>query len=294
MRRATPCCSRHKSFTESAEIRLILVLRIYQESITIKSNEVVDFIGLVERPRSIYGGEVPRHFYSLGRLYLKELSIFIDESGDFGEYDTRSPYYIITMIFHDQDNNIDEAIINLNRELSFLGLDDICIHTGPIIRKEEFYEEMSIIERRRIFNKMIAFIRQINIRFKSFYIEKKHMLDVVDATGKLSKQISQFIRDNYAIFLSYDDVKIYYDNGQVEVSKILSSVFNAFLPKPIFRKVMPKEYKLFQVADLLCTLKLVELKLNNNLLSKSDLLFFGNTRDLRKNYLKQLKNKEWI
>ena len=198
------------------------------------------------------------------------------------------------MVFHDQNCDISEYINNLNRELAFLKLDNVCIHTGPIIRKEEIYETMDIFERRRIFNKMIAFIRQIDIRYKCFYIEKKHISDVVEASGKLSKLISQFIRDNYNEFLGYDDVKIYYDNGQVEVSKILSSVFNALLPNPVFRKVMPKDYKLFQVADLLCTMKLVELKMNNNLFSKSEEIFFGNMRDLKKNYLRPLKKKEWI
>ncbi|MBR4513964.1 MAG: DUF3800 domain-containing protein [Lachnospiraceae bacterium] len=224
---------------------------------------------------------------------MKELSIFIDESGDFGEYAPHSPYYIITMVFHDQNVDIQASITKLNQELSFLGLDNICIHTGPIIRKEEIYSEMGIDERRRIFNKMVAFIRQIDIRYKCFYIEKRHIDDVVEATGKLSKQISQFVRDHYEEFLSFDDVKIYYDNGQVEVSKILSSVFNALLPNPIFRKVMPKEYKLFQVADLLCTLELVKLKYENNLFSKSEMMFFGNIRDLKKNYLKPLGKKEW-
>lgn len=153
---------------------------------------------------------------------------------------------------------------------------------------------MSIEDRRRIFNKMVAFIRQLNIRYKCFYVEKKHLSDVVETTGKLSKQISQFIRDHYADFLSFDDVKIYYDNGQVEVSKILSSVFYALLPNPIFRRVLPTEYKLFQVADLLCTMELIYLKLDNNLFSKSEMLFFGNIRDLKKNYLKPLRKKEWV
>ena len=152
---------------------------------------------------------------------------------------------------------------------------------------------MSIDERRRIFNKMVAFIRQINVRYKCFYIEKKHISDVVEATGKLSKQISQFIHKHYEDFHSFDNVKIYYDNGQIEVSKILSSVFNALLPNPIFRKVMPSEYKLFQVADLLCTLELVKLKLENNMFSKSEKTFFGNIRDLKKNYIKPLSKKEW-
>jgi hypothetical protein len=65
---------------------------------------------------------------------VKELSVFIDESGDFGEYDYHSPYYIISMVFHDQAVNIDDSVKKLNQELSYMQLDGLCIHTGPIIR----------------------------------------------------------------------------------------------------------------------------------------------------------------
>ena len=224
---------------------------------------------------------------------MKELSIFIDESGDFGEYSVHSPFYIITMVFHNQSEDIQDSILKLNKELSYLGIENACIHTGPIIRREEIYSDMDVPERRRIFNKMIAFIRQINIRYKCFYIDKRHLADIVEASGKLSKQISQFIKNHYDEFLSFDEVKIYYDNGQVEVSKILSSVFNSLLPNPIFRKVMPKDYKLFQSADLLCSMELLKLKLENNLFTNSEISFFGNIRDLKKNYLKPLSGKEW-
>ena len=225
---------------------------------------------------------------------MKELSVFIDESGDFGEYKTHSPYYIITMVFHNQNVDIQPAVNKLNTELSYLNLDNLCIHTGPIIRREEIYSYMEVSERRRIFNKMIAFVRQIDVKYHCFFIEKRKTLDVVDATGKLSKQISKFIKLHYEDFLSFDKVKIYYDNGQIEVSKMLSSVFNSLLPNPIFRKVMPKNYKLFQVADLFCSLKLVSLKMENNIFSKSEMVFFGNLRDLKKNYLKVLRKKEWV
>ena len=224
---------------------------------------------------------------------MKELSIFIDESGDFGDYSFHSPYYIITMVFHNQTEDIQKQIKHLDMELSYLGLNNLCIHTGPIIRKEEVYKEMDVFERRRIFNKMMAFIRSIDIRYKCFFIEKKHIGDVVEATGKLSKQISQFIRNHYDDFLSFDDVKLYYDNGQVEVSKLLASVFNALLQNPVFRKVLPSDYKLFQVADFICTMELVKLKLENNQFSKSEMNFFGNIRDLKQNYLKHLNKKEW-
>ena len=225
---------------------------------------------------------------------MKELSVFIDESGDFGDYSFHSPYYIIAMVFHKQSADIQSQMKCLDNELSYLGLNNLCIHTGPIIRKEEIYKNMDLIERRRIFNKMMAFIRSIDVQYKCFFIEKKHIADSVEAAGKLSKQISNFIRAYYDEFLSFDNVKIYYDNGQVEVSKLLSGVFNAFLPNPIFRKVMPSEYKLFQVADFVCSMQLVKLKLENNLFSKSEMNFFGSLRDLKQNYLKPLKKKEWV
>ena len=153
---------------------------------------------------------------------MKELSIFIDEAGDFGVYSHHSPYYIITMVFHDQTSDIQPAVEKLNRELSFLGLDNLCIHTGPIIRREEVYEYMTVHDRRRVFNKMVAFIRQADIRYKCFYIDKKHISDVVEATGRLSRQISQFVREHYEEFLSFEDVKIYYDNGCTKFSLVFT------------------------------------------------------------------------
>lgn len=47
--------------------------------------------------------------------------------------------------------------------------------------QRKIYANMSVNERRRIFNKMVAFIRRIHIRYKCFYIEKKHTSDVVEA-----------------------------------------------------------------------------------------------------------------
>lgn len=155
---------------------------------------------------------------------MKELSIFIDESGDFGKYSHHSPYYIITMIMHDQSNDIEKSIQFLEHELTMLGYPDHCVHTGPIIRQEEDYKNIDLKTRRRIFNKMVAFFRQLNITYKTFYIEKRKINELEEATEKLSKQITQFIKDNYSEFLSYSLIKIYYDNGQIEVNKILKTV----------------------------------------------------------------------
>lgn len=223
---------------------------------------------------------------------MKELSIFVDESGDFGKYDYHAPFYIISMVLHNQNIDIEKDLKALENELNNIGWPNHCVHAGPVIRSEEEYRGYDLKDRQKILMKMMSFIRHLDIRFKSIYIEKKHIEDSVEATGKLSKQLAAFIRDNYDFFCGFDAVKIYYDNGQVEVTRVLSSVFNALLENVEFRKVIPADYRLFQVADLICTLKLTELKLNNHLLSKSEVYFFENERTLKKNYLKPLDKKE--
>lgn len=65
----------------------------------------------------------------------KNLSVFIDESGDFGKYDSRSPYYLVTFLFHDQTSAIDAELFKLETHLSNIGHAKHVLHTGPLIRK---------------------------------------------------------------------------------------------------------------------------------------------------------------
>ncbi len=225
---------------------------------------------------------------------MSELSIFIDESGDFGAYDYRSPYYIVSMVFHDQSIDITEDIDKLEKQLSMIGYPNHCIHVGPIVRMEGKYKEIDYLERRRILNKMVAFTKQLDISYKNFYVEKKHIVDDVETSSKLSKQISAFIREKYQDFLKYDVVKIYYDNEQHELTKILVSVFTALLPEVQFKRILPEEYRLFQVADMFCTFELLRLKRETHTLSKGEQIFFGTSEDLKRNYLKPISKKEYV
>lgn len=223
---------------------------------------------------------------------MRELSIFVDESGDWGEYSSHSPYYIITFVFHNQDVDLTEDLEKLDRELVNIGFSGQCLHTGPIIRGEENYRQIELRDRQKILRKMMGFIRKMNISYKSFYIEKRQFDNSLDAVGRLSKKLAFFIKEHYMLLFEYDVIKVYYDNGQIEVNKILSSVFNALLDNVVFKKVLPKDYRLFQVADFLCMMTLIELKKNNKSLSKSEILFFESERVLTKQYLKRIKEKE--
>ena len=84
---------------------------------------------------------------------MKELSIFIDESGDFGEFSKNSPYYLITMVFHDQDNDLSTNIKKLDTELDNLNMHNHLIHTESLIRREPPYNNLTPNERRSIITK---------------------------------------------------------------------------------------------------------------------------------------------
>ena len=224
---------------------------------------------------------------------MKEFSIFIDESGDFGEYKVHSPYYIISMIFHNQKSDITDIIEKLNNKLSNYKLNNNCIHTGPIVRREEIYQNMDIKERRNILNSFTAFVKKCPIKYKVFYIEKKHLIDEIEPVSKLTKQISIFLKDNLQYFNEFDIIKIYYDNGQIEVTKMLSGIFNTLFSNVEFRKVIPSQYKLFQVADFICYFKLLSLKLKDKTISQNEIKFFEKPYNIKKNYIKHFSKLEF-
>lgn len=223
----------------------------------------------------------------------KELSIFIDESGDFGEYDPKSPYYIIGMVIHDQNDDISEPLGYLERGLKQINFRQSCVHAGPLIRRETGYQQMSVVERAYILRRIINFVAKTKIRVKSFTVDKKHIQDEVELATRLAKQISEFIRQYYTYFLSFDKIKVYYDNGQVEVTKVIASVFTSLFDSAEMKKAFQKDYRLAQVADLVCTAELTRLKLETHTLSKSERRVLGSDRDIQKNLIKPLRKKEF-
>lgn len=192
---------------------------------------------------------------------MHNLSIFVDESGDFGTYSNHSPYYIITMLFHDQDKDITSAIKKLDEEIQSLGYEKVfVIHTAPLIRKEEMFNAVMPNERRALFTKLFYFTLKSDIQYKTFV---------------------------------FDNVILYYDNGQHELNRILNAVLTTELSHYDIRKVLPKDYKLFQAADLICTIQLLALKREHKELSNSELLLFHNERELNKQFIKPIMKKQF-
>ena len=223
---------------------------------------------------------------------MKELSVFVDESGDFGQYDYHCPFYIVSIVFHEQTNDLSESLSNLERKLSEIGYGDLCVHCGPIIRSEAEFRNETIDTRKKILTRMMSFVRNVDIEYETLCVEKKHIEDDVELVLRLSKQLSSIIKNHLDYFQSFDVIKVYYDNGQAQVRRLLTSVFGVLLENVKFKTVSPSDYRLFQVADLVCTLKLVSIKFECTISSKAEKGFFGSPKDFKENYSKSLKPKK--
>lgn len=225
----------------------------------------------------------------------KELSIFVDESGDFGKYDEKCPFYIVSLIFHEQDKSIINEIQILDNFLIENNLKNHTIHTAPLIRKEKSYALTDIKLRHKIFQKLFNFVKNIDISYKTIVVDKKFRPTQLGITKAIAAELFSFIRQNYSYFKDFDNIIIYYDNGQFQLTNILAAIFSGIFGENFeYKTAYPGNYKLFQTADLICTLTLIQAKLlKNKKLTNSEEIFFGSAGKLRKNYLKFLEKIEF-
>jgi len=224
---------------------------------------------------------------------MNELSIFVDESGVFGPHEPHSPFYIVTLVFHDQSKDISQNLVRLRNSMSQRGLPDYTVHAGPLIRRDDEYRELRIEERKMIFDSLFHFVRTVDISYHSIVVEKRRLADEMDLVVRVSKQLSAFLNEHIGTLMSYDRIIVYYDYGQRELAKILISVFNTVLNSVEIKKVIPANYKLFQAADMLCTLELLSVKAEQKMLSNSEIAFFKSSRVLNKSYLRVLRKKRY-
>ena len=67
---------------------------------------------------------------------MRELSIFVDESGSDGLSDR---YYLLTVVMHDQSDSIANSIEAYEDALRAKGLPDIPFHASPLMNGKDLY-----------------------------------------------------------------------------------------------------------------------------------------------------------
>ena len=204
---------------------------------------------------------------------MKRLNIFVDETGGFGFSEGTSRLYGISFVFHNQDNDISKEIDNLNSRLDKLEYHNM-IHTAALIMKKGDYCNFSIDKRKSIFNTIYTFAKRIKARHYTIIIDKKYMNDNKILKKNIKQEINKMINDNLDYFNRFDEIIIYYDNGQIPLGKIIDSEFSSFNTKHIidFDHI---EKKLFQVADMLTFIDKLDYKTKHKInISSAEKYFF--------------------
>ena len=222
---------------------------------------------------------------------LRELSIFIDESGDFGEVKERPAYYLVTLVFHDQKNDISGEVSRLEQGVHEAGFDIEYIHTGPVIRREDIFAALTIGERRKLLYKMLNFMNACPITYECAVVNRKEAIGKIELSGKLGREISGIIKKHEDFFREYEKIIVYYDNGQTELSAVLNTVFSIHFSNVEFRKAQPQRYRLLQIADFICSMELMKIKRIEKRLSKSEEKFFYKPQELKKTFIRAVEKK---
>ena len=90
----------------------------------------------------------------------KELSIFVDESGDRGG---KARYYLLTLVFHDQASSIAEAVTGYEAKLARADLPNIPFHSEPLMNGHKDYEFLGIEQRKAMLACFSSFVRKLPI-----------------------------------------------------------------------------------------------------------------------------------
>lgn len=114
---------------------------------------------------------------------MRDLSIFIDESGDLGE---TSEYYLLTLVMHDQSDSIDADIERYERSLPN--------HVGPLLNGHDDYELLDISQRRASLSCFRTFTQQLPFKYRTFFYRKSEYADSTD-------RLSQRMKHDVTLFL---------------------------------------------------------------------------------------------
>lgn len=126
------------------------------------------------------------------------------------------------------------------------------------------------------------FTMGLSIKSKTFaFIKKEFNNDILKLERRMIRELFSFFTENYEMFKDYKII-LYY-NGQHHITRVLNnSLAITGLDYDFKKEVHPYSYRLFQVADFISTVRLLELKQNYKELSKYELKFID-LKHLKKN-----------
>ena len=166
---------------------------------------------------------------------MPEISLFVDESGESG---TESKYYLLTLVFHEQDSNIDRQIELYENALRDKGLPDIPLHASPLLNGHDDYEGMDIQDRKRLLQTFFTMLQHMPIKYHTFAYKKSDFKSDATLITRIKRDVVNLVFDNLEYLQRFDKVKVYYDYGQYVVGSTLSPSLCAMRSSTPYRPML--------------------------------------------------------
>lgn len=223
---------------------------------------------------------------------MKELSVFVDESGNYGGENAK--HYLIILVFHRQSISIQQEIARYEQVLRDRNLPNIPLHMNPLMRGNDAYRDMPIQTRMRLLTCFSTFALKCPIEYFTFAYQRNQFSTDAAMFSKMQQDLVAFLSERLNVFQAFDAIKLYYDNGQEAVSATLHTAFEYALGTQvvIYRNCSPKDFRLQQVADYICELELAAIKYEKSEQGNAEKIFFGTYRDFKKNHLRKIRKKQ--
>ena len=218
----------------------------------------------------------------------KRLDIYVDESGDFSSYSNDNPLYSVAFVVVNSEDDNNKQIKRFNDYLNELFGGNHFVHVGNLVRAEKPYELLKREERWKIF--YVLYLFSMYAKYKLFTVSIIKTDSKEDTLLQLAKSIVREIEEHFKYLRSYKLV-LHYDFGQTPLAGIISSVFVAKFSDCEIIKTFQQETPFMQLADFYSYFELLKYKINKGYLSNSERKFFGDTRTLKKKYLKTIVKK---
>ena len=226
----------------------------------------------------------------------RTLGVYIDESGVLDKENPTSRFYLISLVAHNEDEDVAGKIEDFKRDLDSIGIANACFHAGPIIYGNDQFRVLNWDLRRRIFSRMMGLVRRIPFVCTCLEVDK-HFCDTTEkVNAKIEGQLASLIDGHRLDLGAFECVRIYYDCGQKQLTKFLLSFFEkrTHIPVEYAQGATPWKHIFLQVADLVATLRFIELKMQAGLpMTKSEYRFFGGPRRFKHDVLRAIKD-HWL
>lgn len=220
------------------------------------------------------------------------LNLHIDEAGS---QDLSEGLYLVAVVLHEHDVDIEESIRLYEDRLRLAGLDDVPFHGKDLLHGNESYKAVSVGDRKRLLTQFARFARSLPVTYFILRYDRRETHNQKELESRIRRDLAALVFDHLDYFQQFSSISVYYDDGQKTLSIALHDALEFVLARNVadFREANHSARRLLQMADFVCTVERARIAYDNGTQTKTQERFFGNRRNFMQSYMKQLARKSF-